>query len=143
MAAKTKTGNQLSKVHKLPISTLSPGWYDDDEVMLHACFQLLTNFVDSEGSKLIDWTEDAEHRKAWKEMQALHKWWTVTRPNRKDPYFEKFKTLHQVPGGVVTPQQEKRLSQLAIQSGEREIKWLEEDQKNLHRLIDTRPYLWV
>ena len=141
MNKKTKTGNQLPKVHKLSISTLGPSWHDNDEVMLHACFQLLTSFMD-EGSKLIDWTEDAEHRKAWKEMKALYKWWTVTRPNRKDPYFDKFMTLHQT-DIVITPKQEKQLNQLAVQSGVREIKWLDEDQKNLHRLIEVRPYLWV
>jgi hypothetical protein len=38
---------------RLKITTLDKGWHDKDEVLLHAAFQLLTDFLEQEqpGSK--------------------------------------------------------------------------------------------
>ena len=44
--------------------------------MLHACFQLLTNFVEEEISKdIVDWEHDENHKSARKEIDELYIWW--------------------------------------------------------------------
>lgn len=62
----------------LKIKTLSGDWCDKDVVMLHACFQLLTDCIEEE--KLLtghtDWTSDDEYIKAKKEIEELYAWWT-------------------------------------------------------------------
>ena len=50
----------------LVIRTLKAGWYDKDEVMLHAAFQLPVDFVEQEQpGKHIDWSYDNEHQQSW------------------------------------------------------------------------------
>ena len=58
--------------------------------MLHAAFQLLADFVEQESpDKHIDWSHDAVHRRAWKEIRDLYQWWTRTRPSRRTPLDDK------------------------------------------------------
>ena len=74
---------KASHLH-LPIRTLKVGWHDKDEVMLHAAFQLLVDFVEQEQpDKYIAWDHDTNHRQAWKEIRSLYRWWTTTRPSRR------------------------------------------------------------
>jgi hypothetical protein len=47
---------------QINISTLNRKWHDTDEVLLHAAFQLLVNFVEKERpDKVTDWSSDEEH----------------------------------------------------------------------------------
>jgi hypothetical protein len=139
----------------LKIKTLSNKWHDKDEILLHAAFQLLTDFVEEEKpDKTINWNWNALHKKAWKEVQALYKWWNVTRPARKSPLDEKglkrpplkFK---KIPGAemmqMVEPDKKKYAKYYrALRKHNRlEKKWHEEDQRNLHRLIEIRGFLWT
>ena len=74
----------------LKIHTLEKGWCDKDRVLLHAAFQLLVDFVEKERpAEIVDWNADKKHADAWKEIQALYRWWTQKRPARKDPLDEK------------------------------------------------------
>ena len=74
----------------LKINTLGKGWYDKDEVLLHAAFQLLTDFIEQEKpDKIVDWNANKLHRKAWKEIKSLYGWWKKERPARKSPLEDK------------------------------------------------------
>jgi hypothetical protein len=74
----------------LKINTLEKGWYGKDEVLLHAAFQLLMDFVEQERpDKIVDWNANELHRKAWKEIQLLYSWWKKERPARKSPLEDK------------------------------------------------------
>ena len=58
---------------RLKITTLDKGWHDKDEVLLHAAFQLLADFVEKEQpDKLVDWDADELHRSAWEEITGLY-----------------------------------------------------------------------
>ena len=61
----------------LHIASLGPGWFDKCHVMLHACFQLLSDCIEVE--KLfecdVDWDSDDRHRLAKSELLELHRWW--------------------------------------------------------------------
>ncbi|MGR3179420.1 MAG: hypothetical protein ACUZ8E_15335 [Candidatus Anammoxibacter sp.] len=140
----------------LKIHTLEKGWCDKDEILLHAMFQLLVDFVEQEKpDQIIDWNSDDLHKNAWKEIKSLYKWWKNIRPERKDPLDDK-KIKHpplkfeKIPGKedysrMVEPDKKKyaKYYQALKKSLKLEQKWEEEDQRNLHRLIDIRKFLWT
>ena len=61
----------------LNIESLSDDWRDKDSVMLHACFQLLKDFVEKEdiGHLRTEWNADERHITAKAEIDALYNWW--------------------------------------------------------------------
>lgn len=123
--------------------------------MLHAAFQLLVDFIGHEQpAKDIDWNTTASEKQAWREIKSLYRWWKVRRPSRRHPFDGKklvippfkFKRipdsdLHQ----MVEPDKKKYAAYYRAlrQNGRREQKWYEEDQRNLHRLINVRGFLWT
>ena len=53
-------------------------WLDKDEIMLHACFQLLENYIEEEkGDTHCDYEA---HKEFVDELRCLYKWWL----NRKE-----------------------------------------------------------
>ena len=147
--------NRKSKSIRLTVRTLRTGWHDKDEIMLHAAFQLLADFVEEESpAKRIDWNHDAVHRRAWKEIRDLYRWWTRTRPSRRTPLDDKRilkppMRFEKVAGTkfrrLVTPDKKKYAAYYrALRQDTRlEQKWHSEDQRNLHRLINIREFLWT
>ena len=68
----------LIKYHpnRLHIKTLQRGWIDRDQQLLHACMQILIDFVDKEKSQdIVDWEWDENHSKASETMHRLYDWW--------------------------------------------------------------------
>ena len=61
----------------LKIESLPNGWRDKDDVILHACFQLLKDFVEKEKYVIeqIDWNYDKETQNAKAEIDFLYNWW--------------------------------------------------------------------
>ncbi|MEH0153972.1 hypothetical protein V6R21_07470 [Limibacter armeniacum] len=61
----------------LKINTLDQQWSDKDNVMLHACFQLLVDCVENEQllDGHIDWSVDQLHIHARQELLQLYNWW--------------------------------------------------------------------
>jgi hypothetical protein len=153
--AALSVGNAEDQVKLLKITTLDKGWCDRDEVLLHAAFQVFVDFVEREHpDRTIDWNADEVHRHVWKEIKSLYKWWKETRPSRHSPLDDehlakpplKFK---QIPGSdfsqVVEPDKKKYAAYYRAlkRHGQLELKWYEEDQRNLHRLIEIRGHLWT
>lgn len=103
----------MQPANLLPINSLGEGWYDKDHVLLHACFQLLTDFVEQEmqGKDYPDWNATEESRRARKEIGDLYSWW-----------------------------QERKLRDDL--KGREEPDYLQ-DNEMLHRLIDVRMHLWT
>ena len=139
----------------LKIETLEKGWHDKDEILLHAAFQLLVDFVEREDpGNIVDWNSDESHKHRWKEIRELYEWWKRERPSRKSPLDDKrlkippmkFKKL---PGSelsqLVEPDKKKYANyyQALKKHGRLEKKWEEEDQRNLHRLVEIRGFLWT
>ncbi len=140
---------------KLKILTLEKEWYDKDEILMHASFQILVDYVEKEKpDKSIEWNANKVHKKAWSEICDLYKWWKKKRPARKDPLDNKklkrppikFK---KIPGSnfrkLVEPNKKKysKYYKALEKSVKLEHKWYKEDQRNLHRLIKIRPFLWT
>ena len=56
---------------RLKIATLDKGWHDKDDLLLHAAFQLLADFVEQEHpEKIVDWNANELHKSAWDEITA-------------------------------------------------------------------------
>lgn len=139
----------------LAIPTLDDAWHDRDEILLHAAFQVLADFMEQERpGDHIDWNYDEDHRQAWQEINALYRWWKDERPARASPLDDpqlKHPPMRwkKIPGSQMrqlVPYSEKRYPGYteALQTHSRlEKEWLDEDQQNLRRLIDIRPYLWT
>ncbi len=139
----------------LKIHTLEKGWCDKDEILLHSAFQLLVDFIEQEKpDKIIDWNTNELNRKAWKEIKSLYNWWKKGRPARKSPLDDnrlKHPPLkfEKIPGSnsckMVEPDKKKHANYYRALKGHwnLEQKWEEEDQCNLHRLIDIRRFLWT
>lgn len=68
----------------LHIATLDSDWCDKDTVMLHACFQLLSDAIEVEKifESDVDWDCDERHRAGKSELLELHQWWQQR--SRKD-----------------------------------------------------------
>lgn len=139
----------------LKIHNLEKGWCDKDHVMLHAAFQLLVDFVEKERpDETVYWNSEPEHKHTWKEIRSLYKWWTKRWPIRNSFLHDKklkrpplrFK---RVPGADLSqlvdydkkkyPEYEKAFKE----HWRLERKWEEEDQRNFHRLVDIRGFLWT
>jgi len=139
----------------LKIHTLEKGWFDKDYVMLHAVFQLLVDFVEHEKpDQIVDWNSDLKHKHAWKEICSLYRWWTQKRQSRKSPLDEKglkrppmkLKKIQGTENRQLVDYDKNRYAAYddALKKHWRlEKKWYEEDQRNLHRLIEIRQFLWT
>ena len=140
----------------LKIETLEKGWQDKDEILLHAAFQLLVDFVEKEQpDKIVDWNSNEAHKHAWKEIRELYKWWKEKRPSRKSLLVDDKKLkmppmkFKKIPGSefsqMVEPDKKKyaKYYQALKKHRRLEKKWGKENQGNLHRLIEIRGFLWT
>lgn len=126
------------------------GMYDPDELLLHANFQILVDFIDKENpGDTIDWSCDNEHKAIWKEIVALYKWWTEERIEREklDPLNNKDvkkPDLTNVDNFLNYDREEyKEFEEACQESAELELAWYKEDTENLLRLIKIREWLWT
>jgi hypothetical protein len=139
----------------LRINTLKKGWHDRDELLLHAAFQVLIDFVECEKPEnTINWNYDKIYKHTWKEIIFLYKWWKEIRPLRQNPLDEMKLVkppikLTKIPGSVfyqlVELDDKKYIpyNRALKKYYQLEQKWYEEDQQYLHRLIEIRSFLWT
>lgn len=122
--------HQYNVIH---VTTLPPTWMDRDTVMLHACFQILTDFVDREHPFDHFDTIRSTNRTDWEEVLRLYAWWTVERPCRPASY------------GDVTNEDliAAFLEGRVLKGTEIKKQYNDEDQEMLVRLILVRKMLWT
>ena len=103
----------MEPANLLKIESLPDGWCDKDDIILHACFQLLKDFVEQEKEiiQIIDWKYDEKTKNAKAEIDFLYNWWKIR--NHQGENFDKLKQQY------------------------------EQDNQMLKRLIDVRMYLWT
>lgn len=115
------------------IRTLPPTWMDRDDTLLHAAFQIFTDFVEFEEPAEFRYSREeyggfwdgCEARlKGYDEMHALYNWWKVERPARKEP---------EEGDGVDWGKE--------LLAADR--RWDDEDNAMLKRLVDIRKSLWT
>ena len=140
---------------RLKIDTLNAQYHDPMEQLLHVNFQVLVDFIDGESEYIskINWDATPEHQRAYSEMIELYVWWRVGRPNRVDPMdnpdlIRPDMEFKEMPDGnyLWIPWDENKYPEFMSamkESSRLDIEWWEEDQHNLHRLIDIRSFLWT
>lgn len=108
---------------------LPPGYYDQDERILHACMTLLVDYVRTCEGTGVHTVHDEE--------QALFRWWTVERPanhKRLDEWVMRlFGDRDKTDNSMGTFKEYNTF----------EDKLRADDQSALHRLIDIRGRLWT
>jgi hypothetical protein len=140
---------------KLKINTLDGKWHDRDEILIHACFQCLVDFIEKEKPDThINWDSDKEHKHAWKELTSLYKWWKEIRPTRKDPIYDEnikspeweFEAIPNSTYSRLKPYNKKKYKawdKACEESRRLDVEWNKEDTNNLIRLIKIRRYMWT
>ncbi|MDQ3711500.1 MAG: lysis protein [Acidobacteriota bacterium] len=80
----------MEPANVLKIESLPNGWRDKDDIIFHACFQLLKDFVEQEKEiiKQIDWKHTEEIKNAKEEIDFLYNWW-LERVKEEDSLEEK------------------------------------------------------
>jgi hypothetical protein len=139
--------------NKLNISSLEPTWNDRDKVLLHAAFQVFTDFIEKEDPfGFINWEATPEHSQAAATMRFLYKWWTEERPDRIEytdlvecPEFSfeadssgKFFKMIEEPRPIKDAWEEACRKQTDL-----DVLWEKEDQDMLHKLVEIRRFLWT
>ncbi len=158
---KTKSSNILK------LRYIKSGWIDKDEVLIHAMFEVLCNFLEDEPVEKISWKADSKHKNAWNEMQTLYKWW-VKRQNREEdnPILQpniiapgmKFTPSDKKIYNPITKKEEntsimdfvyksdkdkKKCNKACDDCTKWEKKCYDEDNKMMNRLIKIRGYIWT
>lgn len=109
----------MQPANLLKIKSLSKGWRDKDHLLLHACFQLLNDFIQKEMlpmDKYLDWNGTEETRKARNEIEELNVWWQEWKKTDR--------------GHKTTSSEEDHADYL-------------KENEMLKRLIDVRMYMWT
>lgn len=122
----------------LQINSLTDTWHDKDEVILHACFQCLVDFIEQEQP-----TADEFDKDVWNEIIDLYQWWTVERGKRELlPVPEDGINWSSNPTGIGLVAT-KEAKEIITRNNQLEHSWYLEDSGNLIRLIMVREYLWT
>lgn len=119
----------------LQINSLTNSWHDKDDIILHACFQCLVDFIEQEKP-----TADEFDKDVWSEIVDLYQWWTVERGKRELEDIPDSELYYDHKKGIV-------ITDIGREIGNRnnqlEQSWYLEDSGNLIRLIMVRDYLWT
>lgn len=85
----------MEPANVLRIESLPDGWRDKDDVILHAYFKLLKDFVEQEKEmiEIIDWGYDEELKRAKAEIDFLYNWWMKRFHDEQD--FDKIKQQYE------------------------------------------------
>ena len=65
------------KYNRVIVKTLPPTWIDRCDLLTHAMFQILVDFIEKE--KPFDYldTEASYNTKEWKEIKDIYNWWII------------------------------------------------------------------
>jgi hypothetical protein len=138
-------------MHRLNIATLDKKWQEYDELLLHAAFQVLVDFMEKDYPDIVDWNAQPDTKAAWKEISSLYKWWKKIRPRRKREEPKYPKGVHFppfVPTGdgkgytLDMSPEHNRWRAYSKKITAFEDKCETEDQANLLRLVAIRNFLW-
>lgn len=109
------------------IKTLSPDYHDKDDIYLHACFQILVDFIERE--KGPEWWGPSDGPQ--NTLKELYLWWTSERPKR---YIDPPEKVLLTGNGKI----EESNNTVYIENV-----WDNEDQQKLEVLTKLRNHLWT
>lgn len=129
-------------------------WTDKDEVLIHAMFEVLCQFVDEElRDNTVDWDETIELQTAWMEIQFLYKWWQIrserhkknpaNNPNISVPSMRTFKDEHGLNIMDSSEWNNPEYLKLCKDVAKFDKDCRQEDDEMMHRLITVRSFMWT
>lgn len=131
--------------YRLMIRSLSKDYHDPVELMLHANFQILVDFIEKEKpEEVVNWDYCREHAFVRNEFRSLYYWWKIGRPAAQKYYNRLLREQY--------PYRKKyELNKIIAKDGKAGINKLHKfetfltnkDQRQLHRLIKIRLNLWT
>lgn len=142
------------KYNVLKIRTLPPTWNDRDNVLVHAMFQILHDFVHKEKiDEHVDWDSDTKHREARDKMDEILNWWENTYlifdeheglefDWQKKPYDDMWVKCEDSDSYELKPSTEHD-NELYKIVWAREKQMRKDLNKKLKELIDIKDYLWT
>jgi hypothetical protein len=144
-----------NRYNVVKIQTLDPTWSDVVCKMLHVNFQLLVEYIEGEKPfDRIDWDATEDHKHAAAEMKELYRWWKEDYP-RQDEMFPDGTLLRKSEEGDRIPmwklfgesyRDEPEIieyKKVLDDYNKNERAWVEEEERQLIRLMKIRPYLWT
>lgn len=124
------------------VKTLPSTWCDRDDLLLHATFQILVDFIENEHEIKSIWYEDkycTSRASDWIELYGLYSWWKYDYPN---PLHEK--TLDKaVALDQKTGKNSDEYYQILDLYGEQEEAFEKLTTEKLQKLMELRGYLWT
>lgn len=65
----------FKRYNVLKVKTLSPTWIDRDNLLVHAMFQILTDFFEKEKPLGHFDIDHSPNKSEWMELHTIYKWW--------------------------------------------------------------------
>lgn len=134
--------------------TLTPGYHDCDERMLHSIMEEVTDFYET-GCHYVEWRESSDgHAHAYNEIERVYKWWTELWPLREErsiwgeliPDYpdlpEAWGTMGPINEKYRNHPQEKEWLRVASIHHANEIEWDDLECEMLTRVMKVRKYMW-
>jgi len=157
-----------NRYHILKMRYLKPGWHDEDELLIHSMFEVLSQFIEGEDKyQIVAWDSNPQDKHAWKEMNELYKWWVkrqkresdnpILQPNIKSPGM-KFTPTEKKWINPETKKEEGTSKMDFVHKSKKDqerwekackdcTKWetdcFNEDTEMMTRLIKIRPFMWT
>ena len=157
-----------NRYHILKMRYLKPGWHDEDELLIHSMFEVLSQFIEGEDKyKIVNWDSNPQHKQAWKEMNELHKWWIkrqkresdnpILQPNIKSPSMKFTPTEKKWINPETKKEEGTSRMDFVYKSKKDKARWkkackdctkweekcFNEDTEMMIRLIKIRPFMWT
>ena len=112
----------------------SKKWHDEDELLIHAMFEVLSQFVEyNRKHQIINWDNDSQHKHAWKEMTEMYDWWIkrqerdknnpLYNPDVKAPSFKFTKTGEKMFNSLTKKTEELSKMDFVYKSDKDKQKW--------------------
>lgn len=139
--------------HIIKPRTLTPGYYDQDTLMVHSVMECLVSYFENESDR-VGWDWDEPHSHAYKEMVEIYHWWTKLYPKRDEMFVngEPLPELPELPKewGFMAPINEKYEDEPIVKKWkaiskihvENEEAWHDKTEDMLIRAIKIRSFLW-
>ncbi len=144
-----------NRYNVVTIKTLDPTWSDVLTKILHVNFQLLVEYIEKEEPfERIDWDATDYHKNAAAEMKELYRWWKEDYPRKEEmfpdgtllpksaegdriPLWELFGETNQDDPKIVD------YKKVLDAANKNEGAWVEEEERQLIRLMKIRMALWT
>ena len=140
--------------HIIKPKTLKPDYHNQYDLILHASFHVLIEFVEYEEEfGMVDWRATPEHSEFWDEAHRLVYWWKHIRPFQEDwlerdypyppgPIEAKDNEMWVIYDKYRCTDEYKEWSRISKIRQEHEIQFEKTDESYLIRLAKIRMFLW-